>query len=285
MNFFSTEKFFLHTTAEQLKRQQSAQSLQLDSIDRDARTGKIKTYDVSLDGCTCMDFSRRRKPCKHMYRLATELGFFPIDAPTKNFQTLVPDYVSSTSAPVPKSFVVIDFETANDFFDSVCQMGVAVVENNRVTATESFLIRPPYETFTNSAIHGLTFDDVKDAPTFGELWPRVKIFVDGRTVAAYNLFFDQTCLTATLDRYKIPCPKFDAFDVLANVRACRNRDGELSTLENCKLVTVAKKLELAHDAHDAASDALVTAQIQIYMSETFPDELTTVYVTSDSKVR
>ena len=278
MNFFSAEKFFLHATEDQLKRQQSAASLQLDSIDRDARTGKIKTYDVSLDGCTCVDFSRRHKPCKHMYRLATELGVFPVDAP-KNFQTPVPDYQSSTSAPVPKNFVVIDFETANDFFDSVCQMGIAVVENNSVTATESFLIRPPQEDFTNTAIHGITFADVKNSPTFVELWPRVKSFVDGRTVAAYNLFFDWTCLTATLDRYEIARPKFDAFDVLANVRTCRNRDGELSALKNCKLVTVAKKLGLAHDAHDAASDALVTAQIQIYMSKTFPDEQTTVYVT------
>ncbi len=278
MNFFSTEKIFLHATEDQLKRQQSAKSLQLDSIDRDARTGKIKTYDVSLDGCTCMDFTRRHKPCKHMYRLATELGVFPVDAP-KKIQVPVPDYQSSSNAPVPKNFVVIDFETANDFFDSVCQMGIAVVENNSVTATESFLIRPPYEDFTNSAIHGITFADVKDAPTFAELWRRVKSFVDGRTIAAYNLFFDWTCLTATLDRCEIPRPKFEAFDVLANVRACRNRDGELSTLTNCKLITVAKKLGLAHDAHDAASDALVTAQIQIYMSETFPDEQTTVYVT------
>lgn len=278
MNFFSDEKYFLHVTEDQIKRQQNARSLQFHSIDRDARTGKIKTYKVSLDGCTCMDFLRRHKPCKHMYRLAAELGVFPFGAP-KKIQPLVTDYSSSSSAPVPKNFVVIDFETANDFFDSVCQMGIAVVEKNSVTATESFLIRPPYKNFTNSAIHGITFVDVKDAPTFVELWPRVESLVNGRTVAAYNLFFDWTCLIATLDRYEIPRPKFEAFDVLANVRACRNRDGELSPLKNCKLVTVAKKLGLAHDAHDAASDALVTAKIQIYMSETFPDEQTTVYVT------
>ena len=33
-------------------------------------------YDVSLEKCTCPDFinNRARKPCKHMYRLALELG-------------------------------------------------------------------------------------------------------------------------------------------------------------------------------------------------------------------
>ena len=283
MNFFTAKNFSLHEEPEQVKRQERATTLQLDSIDRDARTGKIKNYDVALNGCTCVDFSRRHKPCKHMYRLATELGVFPVeqenifDASTKNFQTPVPDYARSFNAPVPKNFVVIDFETANDFFDSVCQLGIAVVENNSVAATKDFLIRPPYESFTYTDVHGLTFADVKNSPTFAELWSQVKNFFDGQTIAAYNLFFDWTCLAATLDRYEIPCPKFFAFDVLANVRAAKNSDDEFSTLENCKLVTVAKKIGLAHDAHNAASDALVAAQVQIYLSEKFPDEETLVY--------
>lgn len=36
------------------------------------RTGGV--YAVSLDGCDCADFQRRRLPCKHMIRLAVELG-------------------------------------------------------------------------------------------------------------------------------------------------------------------------------------------------------------------
>lgn len=33
-----------------------------------------KEYRVTLDSCTCPDFTFRRKPCKHMYRLAIECG-------------------------------------------------------------------------------------------------------------------------------------------------------------------------------------------------------------------
>lgn len=33
-------------------------------------------YETSLDRCTCVDFIRRKKPCKHMYRLAIELNLF-----------------------------------------------------------------------------------------------------------------------------------------------------------------------------------------------------------------
>lgn len=32
------------------------------------------TYSVSLTSCTCPDFQNRHQPCKHMYRLALELG-------------------------------------------------------------------------------------------------------------------------------------------------------------------------------------------------------------------
>lgn len=31
-------------------------------------------YETTQLGCTCVDFERRHLPCKHMYRLAIELG-------------------------------------------------------------------------------------------------------------------------------------------------------------------------------------------------------------------
>lgn len=43
-------------------------------------TGGI--YDVTLNDCTCYDFYERRLPCKHMYRLAYELGC--LDLPKTN---------------------------------------------------------------------------------------------------------------------------------------------------------------------------------------------------------
>lgn len=36
--------------------------------------GRRGSYEAYLDHCTCTDFSRRSAPCKHMYRLAFELG-------------------------------------------------------------------------------------------------------------------------------------------------------------------------------------------------------------------
>lgn len=46
-------------------------------------------YKTSLSDCTCIDFHRRFLPCKHMYRLAYELGVYMLDST-----------VEKTSAPL-----------------------------------------------------------------------------------------------------------------------------------------------------------------------------------------
>ncbi len=38
------------------------------------QTAVINGYNVDLKECTCPDFSERRYPFKHIYRLAVELG-------------------------------------------------------------------------------------------------------------------------------------------------------------------------------------------------------------------
>lgn len=68
----------LHQEPEQVSRQKSALRLNVESINNDEKTGIINGYNVSLDDCTCRDWFVRRKPCKHMYRLAHELGIFPL---------------------------------------------------------------------------------------------------------------------------------------------------------------------------------------------------------------
>ncbi|CCY25425.1 sWIM zinc finger domain protein [Brachyspira sp. CAG:484] len=39
---------------------------------------KTKVYHTTLTSCTCPDFKERNVPCKHMYRLANELGYFSL---------------------------------------------------------------------------------------------------------------------------------------------------------------------------------------------------------------
>lgn len=78
----------IHDTADQKKRIESAKSSKTtpDSIDKEKKTGVFAgsgaaPYLTTLDSCTCGDFFRRQLPCKHMYRLAIELGL--LDEPAE----------------------------------------------------------------------------------------------------------------------------------------------------------------------------------------------------------
>lgn len=52
------------------------------SLDKEKQSGIFKgssgSYITTLEFCTCKDNARRRFPCKHMYRLAAELGIYNI---------------------------------------------------------------------------------------------------------------------------------------------------------------------------------------------------------------
>lgn len=71
-----------HNSPDQQKRIASAKKSACTpvSLDQEACTGTFKgssgTHTTALDHCSCVDFNRRRLPCKHMYRLAMELGVF-----------------------------------------------------------------------------------------------------------------------------------------------------------------------------------------------------------------
>lgn len=74
----------IHQEAEQQRRQKSALKLNVKNIDFENQKGIINDYEVTLDECQCRDWYMRRLPCKHIYRLAHELGIFPLSGKVEN---------------------------------------------------------------------------------------------------------------------------------------------------------------------------------------------------------
>ena len=72
------------------------------------------------------------------------------------------------------TFVAIDFETATTRRDSACAVGLAAGCDGRIVVSRTYLIRPPSAQFTFTDLHGLGWKDVRDAPTFAELWPTLR---------------------------------------------------------------------------------------------------------------
>lgn len=158
-------------------------------------------------------------------------------------------------------FTCIDFETALPSRNSACQLGIAVVENNEIIETKSWLIKPncyPEFGYFNMAVHGITPEDVSESPELPEIWCDIKPYLENRFLIAHNASFDMSVLRNTLDYYNIPYP---------NSKYCCTYHISKSVLEGLPSYDL-KTLCHYHDIklvnhHSAEFDARATAELSI----------------------
>lgn len=90
------------------------------------------------------------------------------------------------------SYAAIDFETATGDRASACALGMVIVDDGKVTAAGSWLIRPPGNRYDpwNCSVHGIYPEDTAHAPGFAEAWPQALEAAEGRMLVAHNAGFD-----------------------------------------------------------------------------------------------
>ncbi len=153
------------------------------------------------------------------------------------------------------TFLAIDFETANAGRDSACAVGLAACRDGEVVATEAFLIRPPTREFTFTHIHRLSWGDVREAPDFGGLWPRLSGWIEHADfLVAHNAPFDRSVLRACCARYRLPEPPTPFACSLGIAR-------RFFGFRPARLPDVCAQLGIPLDHHDAGSDAEACARI------------------------
>lgn len=154
-------------------------------------------------------------------------------------------------------FLAIDFETANRYPNSACSVGLVRVHNNRIVSKKTFLIKPPYEYFEYTHIHGITFEDVKKQPTFKQRWPHIKKYFDGIDFAvAHNASFDFTVLKSCCQTYGLETPEIEFRCTMKLSRSVLN-------MKPANLFHVCRELCIPLSHHDAGSDAEACARIMI----------------------
>ncbi len=150
----------------------------------------------------------------------------------------------------PTKFTAIDFETAQGYRHTICQVGLVRVENGKVVEKLNILVQPPdnyyWQRFTDE-IHGIGPEMTLNAPTFDRIWHLIKPYIDGQHIVAHNITFDAGCLQTTLEYYGLPVPDF--------TRHCTMRIFGGGLADNCK----EHDIELNH--HDALSDAMACARL------------------------
>jgi len=150
------------------------------------------------------------------------------------------------------NFVTIDFETANYAKESACSVGLVKYHDGIEIDTYYSLIRPPklfiIPEFTK--IHGLTVDDVRNAPKFNKIWDKeILPFIGDLPLAAHNAPFDMGVLAAAIRKYKLKVPPLPYFCTLHLSRKTWTH------LKSHALTALAANFDIIYDAHNALDDA------------------------------
>jgi DNA polymerase III subunit epsilon len=155
------------------------------------------------------------------------------------------------------TFAAIDFETADYGRDSACAVAVVRVEGLSIVDQASYYIRPPRQQFVFSYVHGISWTDVVDAPTFRQLWPSLRKKLDGvEFLAAHNASFDQAVLRACCEQARFSVPPYPFQCTVRLARMVWN-------IYPTKLPDVCRRLQISLRHHDAGSDAEACARIVI----------------------
>lgn len=167
------------------------------------------------------------------------------------------------------NFIAMDFETANRYPESACSLAIVMVRENKIVDRFYTVINPqmPFDS-NNIKVHQITAEDVADAPTMAEVWPKISgLFRPGMLVAAHNARFDTNVLQESLARYNITAPHYLVIDSLTTSRNLQ------PNLPNHKLDTVSADLavDLWHH-HNALSDSEACAGILLKQAEKWGED-------------
>lgn len=169
------------------------------------------------------------------------------------------------------TFVAIDVEWADDD-QNICQFGLAVVREGRVVGDPVvWKIQPPGNRYQQSQtdVHHMTQADTADAPTFKEVWPEIKSYLQDAEIWAHNAASaEASALRKCLDRAGYMDESYTIYDSIRLYARPGRQWNSGNGLRAC-LYAVGLPCE---NHHDAGADALYCAQIVLaYRQGITPD--------------
>lgn len=171
--------------------------------------------------------------------------------------------------------VVIDFETTgtDPQSDRVLEVGLVGFDGGELSFAESLLVNPGIPVPEEArAIHGITDEELADAPDFETTLGRVLELLEGRLPVAYNASFDRGFLFAEVARVggvTDPPPSLREevvwIDPLVWAREI------LKDQKSRRLGDVAAHFGIPlEQAHRAAGDAEATGKVLLALAENMP---------------
>lgn len=161
------------------------------------------------------------------------------------------------------SYAVVDVEGNGQQPPDLVELAVVPIVGGEIGEPTSWLVKPerPIKYFA-TRIHGLTTQDVADAPSFAAIADEVRASLDVPALIAHNAHVD----TGVLKRY---LPKWDVPEVFDTLKLAKRLLPNQSGYRLGMLVHALNLAEgLADDLtpHRAAYDALVTARLFVRLA-------------------
>lgn len=157
------------------------------------------------------------------------------------------------------NFIALDVETANADFASICSIGLVHFNEGQVVKKLTILINPQdHFDAVNISIHGITPEQVVDAPTMREILPVINANFT-QVAVIHHSSFDRVAICQAAKKYgqnNPPCIWIDTTRVARRAWPKYAKKGY-------GLANLAKDFGIEFDHHDAAEDARVAGLIMM----------------------
>ena len=208
-------------------------------------------------GCGCFPTGRHYPGIAHLLRVRASGTLPGLDA---------------DAAWLDLPIAMLDTETTGREAQSgqIVELGIVVGLRGEVLRRHNWLIKPagpiPKEA---TDVHGITDDDVKDAPSFAEIAGEIVEALRGVVPAAYNASFDKAFVSAEFARCPAGVPTSDALRVETEWVDPLVWARELQKYEKSKkLGDVAARLGVSlENAHRASDDAEAALRVLYLFAE------------------
>ncbi|WP_051326892.1 3'-5' exonuclease [Aliagarivorans taiwanensis] len=165
---------------------------------------------------------------------------------------------------------ILDTETTGlGADDEIVELGIIDAESGAVAF--SSLIKPSGPIPESSTeIHGITGDDVAEAPIWSEVYPQVCELLNGASVFMYNADFDRRMIRQTCRRYELAEPEYQASCVMLRyARMWGERDESRGSYRWQKLAAAAaqQNIDISDlNTHRATDDCEITRRLLVKMN-------------------
>jgi len=156
-------------------------------------------------------------------------------------------------------FYVIDVETANPDYSSICQIGIAEFNNDKLADTWETLVNPKdYFDGMNISIHGITEKMIIHSPAFSDIYGKIKGFIENNIVV-HHMPFDRIAINRACELNKLELIQADWLDSAKVVR----RTWEDFAYSGYGLSKITKHLGIKFKHHNALEDAIATGKVML----------------------